>query len=913
MQSISNAEISGNIISNNGAGRNTYGLYLSSSNNNLIYNNIFNNTNNFYITGTTNSWNTTKTPGSNIIGGNYLGGNYWAKPDGTGFSQTCSSDADGDGICDSPYVLDASNIDYLPLTYDHFPPSVVIISPQNTTYATSTVTINVSATDPSGVSTVIAQIDGTTNITLTYTNGYYVGTTPTLSDGPHYVRIYANDTLGYTNSTETVTFAIDTTPPVIYYTSPTEPDHANVSRNWVYVNVSVSDGVSAVDTCILEFNSTNYTMTFVNTSSDNKTGYCWINLTGLNEGGYSYRVYVNDTAGNLNQTPLRHITLDTTPPVIILSQPVNNSNIDSTTVTFNFTAYDNIDTLIDYTLYIDGVANTTGNATTTLTTVTVTGLTEGTHTWNVAVTDDAGNSNASQTWTFAVDITPPAITFISPTPTNNSIVNTSVTIAVNVTDAISNVSTALINVNGVNYTMSKLGSGKAVDFNYTITSEGTHTYRVYANDSLNHWNSTGTRVVTVDKTPPQITVISYPPSVYRNTKANLTVVIADAHPNKYAVYRNGTFVDSGSYQNGTAFNISINTTSLGYWNYTIKANDTAGNENSSSVIVEVRNNPPVASFTASKTSARTGEAITFNASSSYDSDGSIVSYAWDFGDGSTASGVVVKHSYSSAGTYTVELTVTDSDGATDNATVQITVTSPRRGAGGAGGGGGGATFIPPPFEAPPEIKHVEARYVPAQEEVSFKPSSKIVETADVVEVVIKPKETATVTFAISKVRSLPDEVPEPRYHTYNIFEIGIARYGTAMKIDAEGRIKFRVAKSWLEEKGYAKEQVSLMKYTGDKWIEIPSEITGEDNDYVYYESRLSSFSLFAIVAKPPVVTPETTPSPLPTVSSMGEIPKETQPATSTMITPEKRTPGFDLLAAVAAMTILAILVGRSRS
>ena len=44
-----------------------------------------------------------------------MGGNYWAKPDGTGFSQTCA-DANVDGICDDVYNLATNNTDYLPLT-----------------------------------------------------------------------------------------------------------------------------------------------------------------------------------------------------------------------------------------------------------------------------------------------------------------------------------------------------------------------------------------------------------------------------------------------------------------------------------------------------------------------------------------------------------------------------------------------------------------------------------------------------------------------------------------------------------------------------------------------------------------------------------------------------------------------------
>jgi PKD repeat protein len=86
-----------------------------------------------------------------------------------------------------------------------------------------------------------------------------------------------------------------------------------------------------------------------------------------------------------------------------------------------------------------------------------------------------------------------------------------------------------------------------------------------------------------------------------------------------------------------------------------------------------QNQPPTASFTFSPSSPAVGQTVTFDASSSYDPDGSIVSYSWNFGDGSTASGAVVQHSYSSPGTYTVTLTVTDNNGLTASISKQITV------------------------------------------------------------------------------------------------------------------------------------------------------------------------------------------------------------------------------------------------
>jgi PKD repeat protein len=72
------------------------------------------------------------------------------------------------------------------------------------------------------------------------------------------------------------------------------------------------------------------------------------------------------------------------------------------------------------------------------------------------------------------------------------------------------------------------------------------------------------------------------------------------------------------------------------------------------------NAPPHASFTV----ACAGLSCSFDGSGSADSDGSIVSYAWDFGDGASGSGQTVSHTYGRAGSYTVTLTVTDNAGAT---------------------------------------------------------------------------------------------------------------------------------------------------------------------------------------------------------------------------------------------------------
>ena len=81
------------------------------------------------------------------------------------------------------------------------------------------------------------------------------------------------------------------------------------------------------------------------------------------------------------------------------------------------------------------------------------------------------------------------------------------------------------------------------------------------------------------------------------------------------------------------------------------------------------NEPPTAAFTYSCDEL----ACTFDGSSSTDSDGTIESYSWTFGDGNSASGEVVSHTYANDGSYTVTLTVTDNDGDSDSTSQQVTV------------------------------------------------------------------------------------------------------------------------------------------------------------------------------------------------------------------------------------------------
>ncbi len=82
---------------------------------------------------------------------------------------------------------------------------------------------------------------------------------------------------------------------------------------------------------------------------------------------------------------------------------------------------------------------------------------------------------------------------------------------------------------------------------------------------------------------------------------------------------------------------------------------------------------PVASFTYSPSDPFVAEPVTFDASASYDPNGIIVSYAWDFGDNTTGTGLTTNHIYTMAGTYEVALTVTNDEGLANTVTVTVTV------------------------------------------------------------------------------------------------------------------------------------------------------------------------------------------------------------------------------------------------
>jgi alpha-tubulin suppressor-like RCC1 family protein/chitodextrinase len=117
---------------------------------------------------------------------------------------------------------------------------------------------------------------------------------------------------------------------------------------------------------------------------------------------------------------------------------------------------------------------------------------------------------------------------------------------------------------------------------------------------------------------------------------------------------------------GTGVNPSHIYTEVGQYTVTLTVTDNDGVTHTAATTSSIPNTPPVANPGGPYT-GYVGEPVFFDGSGSTDLEGGIVTYHWYFYDENTGSGPNPTHSYTSAGTYSVSLTVTDNDGATDTA------------------------------------------------------------------------------------------------------------------------------------------------------------------------------------------------------------------------------------------------------
>ncbi len=135
--------------------------------------------------------------------------------------------------------------------------------------------------------------------------------------------------------------------------------------------------------------------------------------------------------------------------------------------------------------------------------------------------------------------------------------------------------------------------------------------------------------------------------------------------------------DFGDGDTITGIEVDHTYTHAGTFEATLTVADQRGGTGSASIEIHVRasNALPVASFSAAPSPAYPRQIVRFSAAASYDPDGEIESYAWAFGDGTTATGVTTSHQYAAQGTYNVVLAVRDNDGGERTTATSLHVTS----------------------------------------------------------------------------------------------------------------------------------------------------------------------------------------------------------------------------------------------
>jgi len=203
---------------------------------------------------------------------------------------------------------------------------------------------------------------------------------------------------------------------------------------------------------------------------------------------------------------------------------------------------------------------------------------------------------------------------------------------------------------------------------HTYVDDGIYTVTLTVTDDDSSTDRTSSIITVLNRGP--VALFTYSPdTVYTDE----TVIFdgSDSYDSDGVIIN--YFWDFGDGTSDTGVITSHSYADNGVYTVTLTVTDDDGTVRSTSAIETVLNRPPVASFTESATIVSIGEFITFDASSSFDPDGSIVGYFWDFGDNTNATGVVVSHTYADIGTYTVTLTVTDNDGAATSATATKTV------------------------------------------------------------------------------------------------------------------------------------------------------------------------------------------------------------------------------------------------
>lgn len=207
-------------------------------------------------------------------------------------------------------------------------------------------------------------------------------------------------------------------------------------------------------------------------------------------------------------------------------------------------------------------------------------------------------------------------------------------------------------------------SGKTVEHTFADNGEYKVELNVTNDDSA---TDTTTQTITVENQPPTADINVTPSTPVTDQRITLSAKESSDPDGRIVSYEwtiaerefSGETVDR-------IFNV------IGEYTVELTVTDDDGATDTTTQTVRVSNQDPTASFTWSPSSPVAGELVTFDGTSSSDPNGTISNYEWSI-DGTTKTGVLATHTFDDSGGYTVELTVTDDDGATARETLVVEV------------------------------------------------------------------------------------------------------------------------------------------------------------------------------------------------------------------------------------------------
>jgi len=294
------------------------------------------------------------------------------------------------------------------------------------------------------------------------------------------------------NFTLNITSAVaDTVFPDLNITFPI--NNTNYSSNIININYSVSDDV-ALDTCWYSNDSMSENTTLADCET-NITDVTWI------EGQHNVTIWANDTSDNINISTVTFI-IDTIPPDLNITTPINNSFLSNETIDVNYTTSD-FGLGLNTCWYSNDTYSTNTTLTNCETNITDIVWNEGEHNVTLWVNDTLNNINKTGV-TFTIDTTAPIINITFPTNYTNT---SDTTIPINY-------SFIEINPDTCWYTNDSEELNTTITCGENITdiswSEGTHTVTIWINDSANNEDKASVNF-SIDSTAPECTLISVSP------------------------------------------------------------------------------------------------------------------------------------------------------------------------------------------------------------------------------------------------------------------------------------------------------------------------------------------------------------------------------------------------------------------